>query len=103
MTASGLLKYTRGSTGCILFLSPSLGQLAVLITIAMFAVMFAGQCLPTWSDAVGECQCRSTKRGARTGPLVFSVGCSTNRATWPSRHNYTTGNNFYWRPCATNE
>src|SRR5712692_10877463 len=39
----------------------------------LFAVMFAGQHLPMRSSAVVDCQCRSTKRGARTGPLVFSV------------------------------
>jgi len=30
------------------------------------------------SNVVKECQCQSTKRGARTGPLVFSVRCSIN-------------------------
>src|SRR5947207_13667128 len=44
----------------------------------MFATTFAGQCLPMVSREGGQCQCRSTKRGARTGPLVFSVRCSTN-------------------------
>jgi len=38
---------------------------------------------PMWSKAVTRCQCRSIKRRARTGPLVFSVRCSTNWATWP--------------------
>ncbi len=42
----------------------------------VFAVVFAGRYVPMRSNAVGECQCRSIKRGARTGPLVFSVRCS---------------------------
>ena len=49
-----------------------------LASAKMFAVMFAGQSLPMGSNGVVECRCRSTKRGDRTGPLVFSVRCSTN-------------------------
>src|SRR6266849_3328692 len=49
----------------------------------LFAVMFAGQHLPMRSSAVVDCQCRSTKRGARTGPLVFSVRCYPEWAKKP--------------------
>ena len=45
----------------------------------LFAVMFAGQPLPMGSTTVKRCQWRSTKRGARTGPLVFSVRGPTDK------------------------
>jgi len=44
----------------------------------MFAVMFAVPCPPMGSNAVRDCQCRSTKQGSRMGSPVFSVRCSTN-------------------------
>ncbi len=48
------------------------------IVAKMFAVVFAGQCAPMGSDVASECRCWRTKRGAGTGPLVFSVRCSIN-------------------------
>ncbi len=43
----------------------------------LFAVMFAGRCLPMGSNGAGRCQGRSTKRRGRMGPAVFSVRRST--------------------------
>jgi len=43
----------------------------------MFATMFAGRCRPMRSFVIGTNQWGSTKRGVRTGPLVFSVRCAS--------------------------
>src|SRR5713101_92537 len=38
--------------------------------------MFAGPCVPMGSTLVRRGQCRSTRRGVRTGPLVLVIRCA---------------------------
>ena len=75
-TLTGFLEGMRFAYGDRLHIRRPAEDYAILGGAVREAHVF-GQCLPMGSNRVEGCQCRSAERGSRTGPLVFSVRCST--------------------------